>query len=337
MEWYPIKFENVFKERIWGGRNLQRVLDKPLPPGDALIGESWEVVDHRSEASVVSNGPLKGRTLRELREAHGAELVGEHGLALGRGQVPLLVKFLDAQEVLSVQVHPDDDYANEHEHGELGKTEMWYVVHAEPGATLITGLKPGVTRETLQEAIEAGKVEECLQKVEVKAGECYFTPAGRVHAIGAGNVICEVQQNSDVTYRFYDWNRVDASGKARELHIEKSLDVINYDDTDSARVEPKRVAGEGGTAWELVRCPYFVAEKLEVSGTMPADTRVESFHILSALAGAGEVRGGGSEAVPLRKGESMLIPCALGAYEIWGGEGLEILRSFVPPKDAAAA
>ena len=335
MKLYPLKFENVFKERIWGGRNLERVLDKPLPPGDAPIGESWEVVDHRSDSGVIANGTYKGRTLTDLRKEFGEELVGAHGLALGRGQLPLLIKFLDARDELSVQVHPGDDYANEHENGELGKTEMWYIVHAEPGAKIISGLKPGTTRESLQKAIDEGRVEEQMNWVEVKTGECYFTPSGRVHAICAGNIICEVQQNSDVTYRFYDWNRVDSSGTPRELHVEKSLDVINYEDVSDPKAEPKKVLEGGGMVWELVRCPYFVAEKLEVSGAIPSDTRGESFHILSCFAGAGEVRGDGFDPVPLCKGESMLVPCALGRYEVAGTGGLEVLRSYVPAEGAA--
>lgn len=335
MELYPLKFENVFKERIWGGRNLQRVLDKPLPPGDDPIGESWEVVDHRSESSVVANGTYRGNSVKSLREEYGEDLVGRRGLELGRGQVPLLVKFLDAQDVLSVQVHPDDEYANEHENGELGKTEMWYVIHAEPGAKIISGLEPGTTRESLKRAIEEGRVESCLKEIEVRAGECYFTPSGRVHAIGAGNIICEVQQNSDVTYRFYDWNRVDASGKPRDLHVEKSLDVIDYGATGDARVEPKLVHEDGAKVWKLVRCPYFAAEKLEVSARLPSGTQGESFHILSCFNGEGEVESEGNEAVPLRKGDSMLIPCALGRYEIASSGGMEILRSYVPAKGAA--
>jgi mannose-6-phosphate isomerase len=336
MEVYPLKFENIFMERIWGGRNLARYLDKPLPPGDEPIGESWEVADHRSESSVVANGAYQGRKLQDLGKEYGEELVGKHGLELGRDQVPLLVKFLDAQDVLSVQVHPEDDYAAQHENGELGKTEMWYIIHAEPGAKIISGLKPGTNREILKAAIEAGNVEECLKEIEVKAGECYFTPAGRVHAIGAGNIICEIQQNSDVTYRFYDWNRVDAkTGKPRELHIEKSLDVINYNATGDPKANPKLVSDIGGKVWELVRCPYFVAEKLEVTGALPSDTRSESFHILSAFAGGGTVKGKNSEVYPIRKGESMFIPCSLGSYEITAKDSLEILRSFVPTPNGA--
>lgn len=330
MELYPLKFDNLFKERIWGGRNLQTYLDKPLPPGDDPIGESWEISDHRSDSSVVANGVYKGRNLSQLREAFGADLVGQHGLELGRNQVPLLIKFLDAQDVLSVQVHPDDDYANKNENGELGKTEMWYIIRAEPGAKIISGLKTGTTRESLQQAIDENRIEETLQEIEVKTGEVYFTPAGQVHAIGPGNLICEVQQNSDVTYRLYDWNRKDANGQSRELHIQKSLDVINYGSENNPRMEPKLLSEEGGKVWEVVRCPKFVAEKLEVTGAMPADTRGESFHVLSAFDGEGSVSGETGEAVPLRKGESMLIPCALGRYEIHADSRLDILRSYVP-------
>ncbi len=335
MRAYPLKFTNVFKVRIWGGRNLARVLDKPLPRGDDPIGESWEVVDHRSESSVIANGEYAGRALRSLREEFGDALVGAHGLKLGRGQVPLLIKFLDAQEVLSVQVHPNDAYAAEHENGELGKAEMWYVMHAEPGAQIISGLKPGVDRAILQRDIDNGTVEDHLQSVTAHTGDCYFTPAGRVHAIGAGNIICEVQQNSDVTYRFYDWNRKDADGAPRELHIEKSLDVINYGDTADAKVTPKLTSEDGGKVWELVRCPQFVVEKLEVTGAMPADTRGESFHALSALDGEGVIQAPGCDDTPLRKGESAMVPCALGRYTLHASAPFTVLRSSVPALGAA--
>lgn len=336
---YPIKLFDILKERIWGGRRLACILGKTLPEGRS-IGESWEVSDRENDVSVVANGPYAGTRLSELRKQWGEELIGGHGLEAGRGRVPLLIKFIDASEVLSVQVHPDNDYAAEHHPGELGKTEAWYVIHAEPGARIVFGLKPGTNRDALRSAIEAGKVEDLLQYVPASTGDCFFTPAGTVHALGAGLVVYEVQQNSDVTYRFYDWNRVGLDGKPRELHIEHSLKVVNFSIPQDTPCTPITVRERRGDVSRLIHCPFFVLDRIDPFYTFESTTAGTGFHILTAVAGQGEVRAlnpsgaavsAGVASVPLRTGESMLLPASLGPYDIRPVGSLRVLRTFVPP------
>src|SRR3954471_19309448 len=222
---YPLTFQPIFKERVWGGRALERLYGKKLPAG-VPIGESWEISDRPGDASVIANGPLAGKDLRWLMEHHERELLGETKSANGR--FPLLIKILDAQEKLSLQVHPPAHKAAELK-GEP-KTEAWYIADAAPGAELYVGLKCGVTRAEFETKIKTGAVAECFHRVPVKAGDTMFLPSGRVHAIGAGLVIFEIQQNSDTTYRVFDWNRVGLDGIPRDLHVAQSLSSIDFED-----------------------------------------------------------------------------------------------------------
>lgn len=329
MNVYPLRFGDLFMERVWGGSGLERVLDKSLPPGKR-IGESWEVSDQPGATSVVCNGAYAGMGLDALRERFPEELLGPRGLAMGRGRLPLLIKFLDCQDRLSAQVHPDDAYAAANEGGSLGKTEMWYVVAASPGAVLWCGLKPGIDRPALERAITEGRVPETLAEVPVSAGDCFFIPAGTVHALGDGLIICEIQQNSDVTYRFYDWDRVGLDGRPRELHVEKSLDVIEYGASRDPRCAVQETNVPGATVTRLVTCPEFAAEKVTVTGRLDSDTGRTSFHTLSAVMGEGHVRVGDGAPEPLRRGQSLLIPSAAGGYDIESAGDLTVLRAFVP-------
>ena len=231
---YPFTFQPIFKERVWGGRAIERLYGKKLPAG-VPIGESWEISDRPGDASVIANGPLAGKDLRWLMEHHERELLGTAKSANGR--FPLLIKILDAQEKLSLQVHPPADKAAELK-GEP-KTEAWYIAEAAPGAELYAGLKRGVTRAEFETKIKTGAVAECFHRVPVKAGDTMFLPSGRVHAIGAGLVIFEIQQNSDTTYRVFDWNRVGLDNKPRELHVAESLASIDFED-----FEPGLVGGK---------------------------------------------------------------------------------------------
>src|SRR6266404_6184934 len=231
---YPLTFQPLLKQRVWGGRKLEQLYQKPLPPG-VPIGESWEISDRPDDASVITNGPLAGKDLHWLVEHHREELLGSTKLQHGR--FPLLVKILDAEQKLSLQVHPPADKA-----ARLGgepKTEMWYIADAAPGAELYVGLKRGVTRDQFAEKVRSGTVADCFHRIGVKSGDAMFLPSGRVHAIGAGLVIFEIQQNSDTTYRVFDWNRVGLDGKPRELHIPQSLASIDFND-----FEPELVRGE---------------------------------------------------------------------------------------------
>ena len=229
---YPLIFQPIFKERIWGGRNLERLYQKPLPV-NIPVGESWEISDRPGDESIIANGPLAGKSLHWLMENHREDLLGSAKPA-ANGRFPLLIKILDAQEKLSLQVHPPAARAAEL-HGEP-KTEMWYVAEATPAADLFVGLKRGATRTEFEKRIQNGTVAECFHRIGVKKGDAMFLPSGRVHALGAGNVIFEIQQNSDTTYRVFDWNRLDANGKPRELHIEPSLASIDFDDFEPSLI-----------------------------------------------------------------------------------------------------
>src|SRR5664280_1964357 len=229
---YPLTFKPIFKERVWGGRSLEKLYQKAWPPG-ARIGESWEISDRPGDVSMIANGPLAGKDLRWLMEHHERDLLG--GAASQNGRFPLLIKILDAQDKLSLQVHPPPQKAAEW--GGEPKTEMWYIVRAAPAAELYVGLKRGVTRQEFEKRIRTGDVAGCFHRVPVKAGDAMFLPSGRVHAIGGGLVIFEIQQNSDTTYRVFDWNRVGLDGKPRELHIAQSLASIDFTDFEPSLVD----------------------------------------------------------------------------------------------------
>jgi mannose-6-phosphate isomerase len=249
---YPLTFQPVFKERIWGGRELERLYGKKLPPG-AVIGESWEISDRPGDASVIANGPLAGKNLRWLMTHHAAEILGGAKPA-AEGRFPLLCKILDARDKLSLQVHPPASKAAELK-GEP-KTEMWYTADAAPDASLYVGFKHGVTRAEFEKKISDGSVADCFHRVPVKVGDTMFLPSGRVHAIGDGLVIFEIQQNSDTTYRVFDWNRVGLDDKPRELHVAQSLASIDFGDFEPKLVETNFVAD--GNMETKFKCEQFV-------------------------------------------------------------------------------
>jgi len=226
-EIYPLEFTPVFQDYIWGGRRLATLFGRQLP--DGIVAESWEISGHAKAATSVVGGRWDGKSLPEVLDALGEVLVGTDARdCLARGRFPLLVKLLDAHRDLSVQVHPDDAYAAVHEGGELGKTEMWYVLYADPGSELIYGLAQGVTPATLAEALQRGAVETQLHRLPIHAGDLFYIPAGTVHALLAGAVVVEIQQNSDATYRLYDWGRLGDDGRPRPLHVDKALEVIDW-------------------------------------------------------------------------------------------------------------
>ncbi len=225
---YPLTFTPVLRDYIWGGRRLETLYGRELPAG--IVAESWEISGHPVASTAADAGYWAGQALPAIQAALGEKLTGSRAAwALARAKFPLLVKLLDANQDLSVQVHPDDAYALAHEGGELGKTEMWYVLHADPGAELILGVRPGTTREAFRAALEAHRLETVLQRVPIRPGQAVSIPAGTVHALLAGTVMSEIQQNSDATYRVDDWGRVGADGKPRPLQVDKALDVIDFD------------------------------------------------------------------------------------------------------------
>ena len=272
----PLVFEPLFMERVWGGRRLETILGKRLPPG-VRIGESWELVDREEAQSVVHAGPLRGWILHDLWTQRREEIFGP-GIP-DSPRFPLLIKILDAQERLSVQVHPPASVAPRLR-GEP-KTEMWYLLDASLDSNLYAGLKHGVTRPSFEQALQDGTVAEQIHGFPVKVGDAMFIPSGRVHAIGTGNLIVEVQQNSDTTYRVFDWNRLGLDGKPRELHIGESLDSINFDDSEPGVVEPRGDV--------LVDCPLFVVEKWKL--TEPRVSPGPRFAIFAVVEGAVECAG----------------------------------------------
>jgi mannose-6-phosphate isomerase len=247
------------------------------------------------------------------------------------GSFPLLVKFIFAEEKLSVQVHPDDEYAARHEQaaGGRGKTEMWYAIHARPGAEVLAGLKPSVTPEIFKRAIEEGSAEDCLQRVPMRAGEAIFVPAGTAHTIGAGLVLCEIQEYSDLTYRVFDYNRRDAQGRSRELHIEKALQVMRFGGQHGGKISPARIVRGGVTQTFFVACRFFAAEKWEFAERVDAATAPEHFDLLIILEGHGSIQWGG-EFLEYAPAQTWLLPAGLGAYHLAPLERTSLLRAYVP-------
>jgi mannose-6-phosphate isomerase len=307
---YPLLFAPVFKERIWGGRRLTRWFPQ-LPEGP--IGEAWVLSDHPQGRTPVLNGPLAGETLHTLRARFGADLVGTRGASAKTGEFPLLFKLLDSQDDLSIQVHPSDDYEGLPP-GELGKTEMWVVLHAEPGARAIYGLKAGVTAADFAAAVREGRTMDVMREVQVQAGDVLYVPAGTVHALGTGLLIAEIQQSSDTTYRIYDFDRVGLDGKPRELHVEHALKVSHYG-------EPPAITHpviEQPNQWvEICRSPFFAVYQGQVSGELAGQTSPESFETIMVLEGAGTVAWAGGEE-RLEAGSTVLLPASLGAYRLAG-------------------
>jgi mannose-6-phosphate isomerase len=314
---YPLTFRPIFKERVWGARNLERLYGKQLP-ANVPIGESWEISDRPGDVSVIANGPLAGQDLHWLVANHRTDLLGAAQLEAGR--FPLLIKLLDAQEKLSLQVHPPAAKAAELR-GEP-KTEMWFIADAKPAAELYVGLKRGVTRADFERRISDGSVAECFHRVPVQPGDAMFLPSGRVHAIGAGLVIFEIQQNSDTTYRVFDWNRVGLNGQPRELHVPQSLASIDFDDFEPALVAGAETVGPNFRLRSLVNHPLFTVEQVRVTSAGSVPLPRGRMQIIGVV--GGEVRAG--EAV-LRAGEFCLLPACLPASELRVAAGTQFLRA----------
>ncbi|MHB0857314.1 MAG: type I phosphomannose isomerase catalytic subunit [Anaerolineae bacterium] len=327
---YPLTFEPVLRDYIWGGRRLETLFGRRLPPG--ITAESWEISGYEGYATRVDSGYWEGVGLPDVMEDLGLDLLGHNSVEmLARHRFPLLVKLLDAHRDLSVQVHPDDAYALEHEGGELGKTELWTVLHADPGAQVIYGLNPGTTRESLRAAIESGTLEEHLYRLPIQGGDSLLVAAGTVHALLSGAVVAEIQQNSDATYRLYDWGRLGDDGKPRPLHIDKALDVIDYTQVQPGKIEP-RVLSEGTNARRLLLADTekFAMEQiaLQPGGEFVGRCNGESFEIWGCLHGSVEVRWLG-EPVQLDAVRFALLPAMLGEYAIHAEQPSTLLRTYV--------
>jgi mannose-6-phosphate isomerase len=317
---YPFKFKPIFKERVWGGRNLETLYRKPLPPG-VPIGESWEISDRPGDASVIANGALTGKDLRWLIENHQRDLLGDAPSQDGR--FPLLIKILDAQEKLSLQVHPPAQKAAEI--GGEPKTEMWHIAQAAPGAELYVGLKHGVTRKEFERRIQDGTVADCFHRVPVSAGDTMFLPSGRVHAIGAGLVIFEIQQNSDTTYRVFDWNRVGTDGKPRDLHVAQSLASIDFNDFEPALVQTPFTSAGPAEIRSLAKDPLFNADLFRLRTRGSILQRRSCVRIVGVLEGR-LVIATERDPVELQPGEFCLLPATLKFAEIHVEAGSSFLQ-----------
>ncbi|MGI0105776.1 type I phosphomannose isomerase catalytic subunit [Salinimicrobium sp. WS361] len=319
---YPIKFEPILKEKIWGGNKLRTILNKDSNRED--LGESWEISGVKGDISVVQNGALKGQTLNALLEEYKEGLLGKKNFKKFGAEFPLLIKFIDAKTELSVQLHPHDDIAKKR-HNSFGKTEMWYIMQADEGAEINVGFKKSISKEEYLEHLNSGKITELLNFEKVEKGDSFFINTGKVHAIGAGVLLAEIQQTSDITYRIYDWDRVDAEGNSRELHTDLALDAIDFEKKDDFKRTYKR---EENHSTNIASCEYFTTNFLPVKGEIVKDyAQLDSFVIYMCVSGDAEISvSGNSEKIV--QGQTLLIPAEVKEVQITS-EGVELLEVFV--------
>lgn len=324
----PLRFRPLLKRIRWGGRRLGDVLHKPIG-SEHDFAESWEICDHGDDQSVVSGGPFDGLTLRQLMAMHRVKLCGSERRI---HQFPLLVKFLDASDRLSVQVHPNDVQARFFNPRESGKTEAWVILDAKPGSRVFAGLKRGVDQLRLEQHLKNGTVEECLHSYSVRPGDCVFIPAGTVHAIGEGILLAEVQQSSDLTFRLHDWGRVGTDGKPRELHLEESLVCIDFNRGPVDPVIPRAIVEPTSTSAslteELVACEFFTLHRHTLRGQSSICVE-DRFHVLLVLSGRGRLDCDGVE-LSLQTGTTLLLPASCGTSRITSFGELILMDAFMP-------
>lgn len=306
---YPLKFQPILKDKIWGGEKLINQFNKASK--SKQLGESWEVSTVPGDISIVSNGYLKGESLQSLLESYKSDLLGQKNYERFGNDFPLLIKFIDAKQDLSIQLHPDDTLAKER-HNSFGKTEMWYVMQADTDANLIVGFNQKMDRETYLKHLEEKTLTKILNFDKVKEGDTYFIEAGRVHAIGAGVLLAEIQQTSNVTYRVYDWDRVDDEGNERELHNDIAIDAFKFDMKDDFRVGYNKAKN---TANNMVNCPFFITNFLELDTTIQNENDKDSFMIYMCVDGEITIKTE-STSEQISKGETILIPAAVKDYTI---------------------
>lgn len=328
----PLTFVPCLKDYMWGGRNLARLTGRALP--DGVVAEIWEISGHLAGPSVVDRGPLRGRDLPALAKEYGAELVGRRAAASAApGTFPLLIKLLDASHALSVQVHPGDDQAAAHRLGEPGKTEMWYVLEARPGARIIHGLAPGTDRAALERAVATGTVQDRLRRLAVAPGDAVMVPAGTVHGILSGIVLVEIQQSADTTFRLYDWDRVAPDGRPRALHVERALEVIDFHAPHPGIVAPRMVeAGDGVRREVIAECDKFVVERLIMKAGAVFRTVLdgETFEAWGVLSGGVSLGAGKSPPVGLGAVRFALLPATMGRCGVGAVADSVLLRSYLP-------
>lgn len=321
IKWYPIKFEPILKEKIWGGNKLHKVLDKPTLKEN--IGESWEISAVNGNVSIVTNGTLKGKSLKDLIIDHKEALVGKDVYRQFGNEFPLLIKFIDADTDLSVQLHPNDTLAQQR-HQSFGKTEMWHIMQAEERSRLILGFENGTDASGYQQHLTNKTLPSILNEVPVKRGDTFFIPTGTVHAIGAGILLAEIQQTSDITYRVYDWDRVDTNGKGRTLHIEEAVDAINF----RFKGEKSNYSRTKNVANQMVSCSYFTANYLDIDESRNIDNKdKDSFVIYMCTEGEAVLEGDGFKE-HIKFGETVLIPSALKNFQI-NTSHVKLLEIFI--------
>ncbi len=306
---YPLKFEPILKDKIWGGQKLKSLLNKNsnLPN----LGESWEISDVEGDCSIVKNGSLEGQSLKHLLSTYKSDLLGLQNYRIFENKFPLLIKFIDANDDLSIQLHPNDELAAKR-HNSFGKTEMWYVMQADEDSKLIVGFNQKVTPEIYLEHLDHKTLTKILNFDTVKTGDAYFIEVGRIHAIGAGVMLAEIQQTSDITYRVYDWDRKDEQGRERELHNDLALDAIGFDMPDDFRIDYKK---EKNHSNKVVTCPYFTTNFLEIEGKLEKQNSHDSFIIYICVEGEAEIKTS-NYSENIKQGETVLIPAAIESYNI---------------------
>jgi mannose-6-phosphate isomerase len=310
MKFYPLQFEPIFKERIWGGDKLNTLLHKPIT--SKITGESWELSAVEGDVSIIANGESKGKSLTTLIDEYPNEILGTEVYKRFGTKFPLLFKYLDAKEDLSIQVHPNDELAKKR-HNSFGKTEMWYIMQADEDARIIVGFKEKSNPDEYLENLKNKTVLSILDDVKVKSGDVFFLETGTVHAIGAGLVVAEIQQTSDITYRIYDFDRVDANGNTRELHVDLALEAINYN-TVEAKVEYTKNVNESN---EVVDCPYFTTNFIPLDGEITVSKSGETFTVYMCVEGSFEIEYNESK-VQYRKGDTVLLPAVMNSFILNG-------------------
>ena len=321
---YPLKFKTIFKDKLWGGNKINTILGKDF--GDLPnCGETWEISGVEGDISVVADGALAGKSLVELIDSYRGRLLGDKIYDKYGNQFPLLIKFIDANADLSIQVHPNDDLAHRR-HNSFGKTEMWYVFQADEGSSLISGFNRQIDRETFLEKFNNGQLMDILNREEVRAGDVFFIPAGRVHTIGKGLLLAEIQQTSDITYRIYDFDRIDGNGQKRELHVKEALDAIDYNFYDHYKIPYN---DQINRSVELVRCDYFTTNKLNINQTLERDySNLDSFIIYICFDGA-LVLDYPAGKVGVKKGDAVLLPANLKSVKLIPEKTCKILESYI--------
>ncbi len=322
---YPLKFKPILKDKLWGGDKLRTILNKK-EAGDRC-GESWEISGIKNNESVVINGFLKDNNLRELTEIYMGELVGEKVFEHFEFDFPLLIKFIDAEQPLSIQVHPDDELAQQR-YQQTGKTEAWYIIDSEPGATLISGFKTGIDKESYLNSVKHNALADIVNTIDVKKDDVFFLPAGRVHSIGGGILLAEIQQSSDITYRIYDWDRKEADGNTRELHTQEALDAIHFNDSHDIKTSYDLQMNQTSN---IINCDYFITNILCFDTPVKKDyLPIDSFIIYICLEGSCKIfyDNDSSDKADLNKGESALIPAVCNDIILNPNKKTKILEVF---------